>query len=304
MEQSMSYPNVQNDFLDFKVVSPQMNRASNMGLSGPNPYMVHHQQQQQQQQQQPSYEIVSHVQPQSANQMVEDTLNQLKSSVSKMMSMLERLEVRMNKVEQSTQQILKNQQEVLQVPFMSQTDLDQARQAAEQLERDSTVAKQLQAAFNKEVDVKKTSTSYRSSVSQGVTDCPICGAKVSNYELEGHVDKCLAMFSDDPKKQVQVKDTQKKVEAGFFSKMFKGAKTEKTETTTTTTKTFSTHATAPNHEAELSQNFNYFGGYPSYPVVANPQMGSPQMGHSQMVMPMYMYPSYPNTHMTTQLQDH
>jgi len=247
------------------------------------------------------YEIVPHnPQPQvSSQQLVEETLNQLKLGFSKMMSTLERLESRMTKVEQVTTQILKNQQEVLQVPFMSQSDLDNARQAAEQLERDTTVAKQLQAAFNKESEVKRTT--FRQS-SQGASDCPICGIRVGNYDLESHVDKCLELFSNDPKKEVQVKETQKKVEQGFFAKMFKGAKTETKETTTTTTKTVSTHATAPNHEVDqLNQSFNYFGGYQPY------MMGSPQHQHphgqTPMVMPMYMYPSYPNTHMTTQLQD-
>jgi len=204
----------------------------------------------------------------------------------------------MNKVEITTTQILKNQQEVLQVPFMSQEDLDKARLAAEQLERDTSVAKQLQAAYNKEIDLKRTS-SYRSTTSVAMTDCPICGMRVSNFELETHVDKCLAMFSNDPKKEAQVKETQKKVDSGFFAKMFKGGKTEKTETTTTTTKTTSTsgHGDMDN----LNQGYNYFGGYPQG------QMAPPQMmpGHPGMVMPMYMYPSYPNInsqHPHTQLE--
>jgi len=215
-------------------------------------------------------------------------LQSLKSGFNKMMSSIERLEVRMSKVEMTTTQILKNQQEVLQVPFMSQEDLDKARLAAEQLERDTSVAKQLQAAYNKEIDLRRTS-SYRSSTSVAMTDCPICGMRISNYELEAHVDKCLAMFSNDPKKEAQVKDTQKKVESGFFAKMFKGGKTEKTETTTTTTKT----TTSGHGDVDNSQGFNYYGGYPQG---GHGQMVPPQMmqGHPGMVMPMYMYPSYPN----------
>jgi len=291
----VSYPSVQqNDFLEFKISSPQLNRNNLNSSVGSNAYYSQVPQQTQQ-----SYEMVPHsnVSTSSQSQMVEETLNQLKVGFSKMMSMLERLDSRISKVEQTTTQILKNQQEVLQVPFMSQTDLDNARQVAEQLERDTTVAKQLQAAFNKEVDVRKTS-----SPSHGSSECPICGLRVGNYELETHVDKCLAMFSNDPKKETQVKETQKKVEAGFFAKMFKGGKTEKTETTTTTTKTVSTHATAPNHENDqLNQSFGYFGGYPQPYIMTSPQMHG--QGHSPVVMPMYMYPSYPNTHMTTQLQD-
>jgi len=309
MEHS-GYPSVSSDFLDFKATSPQMARSpltnsgqqrlntgymnsintnmSNMNMHSYDPQPPIHNQQMNLVPHQPQVPMQSNV----IQEEILAQLQSLKSVFNKMMGSIERLEVRVSKVESVTSQILKNQQEVLQVPFMSQSDLDQARQVAEQLERDSTVAKQLQAAYNKETDLKKSS-GYRPTTAS--TECPICGLRVSNYDLEVHVDKCLAMFSNDPKKEAQVKDTQKKVEAGFFAKMFKGAKTEKTETTTTTTKT-----TTTGHNDE-NQGFNYYNnGYP-------PQIMSPHMmqGHPGMVMPMYMYPSYPNVnqqHPHTQLE--
>jgi len=230
-----------------------------------------------------------------------ETLQQLKAGFSKMMSMLERLEIRINKVEQTTYQILKNQQETLQVPFMSQTEIDQARKIAEQLEHDTSVAKQLQAAYNKEVDVKKKSSSYNTPTLSD--DCPICGDRVSHLDLEAHVDNCLNMFSNDPKREVEVMDTKKKMETGFFSKLIGINKTTKTKTETKTTKvtTNESAATAP----LLSDHDGRMQPHPSmYPQFSYPPMHHGSNSNNQpMMMPMYMYPSYPSTHMTTSLQE-
>jgi len=222
---------------------------------------------------------------------VSSEVQQLKVGLSKMMCILERLEQRISKVEQTTSQILKNQQETLTVPFMSQTDLDQARKIAEQMEHDTSVAKQLQAAYNKEIEVKKSITSYTPTKT---SDCPICGVRVSQLELEDHVDSCLDTFSDDPKKQTEIKDTKKKIEAGFFSKLIGINKTTKTKTETTTKVT--TNATAPLLSDYEGHNM-YQYGYP--PMHHN----GPTPNVPPMMMPMYMYPSYPATHMTTQLQE-
>jgi len=61
---------------------------------------------------------------------------------------------------------------------------------------------------------------------------------VNQVDLEVHVDACLEMFSNDPKKEAEVRDTKKKVENGFFSKL---GLMKKTKTETTTTKVISTH---------------------------------------------------------------
>jgi len=244
--------------------------------------------------------------PMSSQQMVQsmprqydstfETLEQLKVGLSKMMSILEKLEQRISKVEKTTSQILKNQQETLQVPFMSQTEVDQARKIAEQMEHDTNVAKQLQAAYNKEVEVKKSITSYTPTMT---TECPICGVRVSQLDLESHVDGCLDTFSDDPKKQVEIKDTKKKMESGFFSKLIGINKTTKTKTETTTTKMTSDH---PSATAPLLSDYDT----PShvFPQFYPPMHQNGQNSNiSPMMMPMYMYPSYPATHMTTSLQD-
>jgi membrane-associated HD superfamily phosphohydrolase len=245
--------------------------------------------------------------PMSSQQMVQsmprqydstaETIEQLKVGFSKMMSILEKLEQRISKVEQTTSQILKNQQETLQVPFMSQTEVDQARKIAEQMEHDTNVAKQLQAAYNKEVEVKKSITSYTPTMT---AECPICGVRVSQLDLESHVDGCLDTFSDDPKKQVEVKDTKKKMESGFFSKLIGINKTTKTKTETTTTKITSNH---PSATAPLLSDYDSTT-HPVYPQFYPPmnQNGS-NSNLPPMMMPMYMYPSYPATHMTTSLQD-
>jgi len=225
-----------------------------------------------------------------------ETLEQLKVGFSKMMLILERLEQRITKVEQTTSQILKNQQETLTVPFMSQTEVDQARKIAEQLEHDTNVARQLQAAYNKEVEVKKSITSYTPTMT---SECPICGARISQLDLESHVDGCLDTFSDDPKKQTEVKDTKKKMEAGFFSKLIGINKTTKTKTETTTTKVTSNH---PSATAPLLSNYDSTSHH-VYPQFYPMQQNGSSSNVPPMMMPMYMYPSYPATHMTTSLQD-
>jgi len=230
-----------------------------------------------------------------------ETLQTISKGMTKMMSMLDRMEQRLQKVEQATSQILKNQQEVFQVPFMSQSEIDQARNAAEILERDSSVAKQLQAAYNKEIEVRKNFV----SVSQQMVDCPICGVRVSGGEIEMHVDQCLEMFSSDPKKEVQVQEAKKKMDQGFFSRFIKTAKTKETTTTkvtTTSTSSGKSEATAP-LLGDRDNGMMMPGYYP--PQFAYPQAfgNHPQGGQQPMMMPMYMYPSYPNTHMTTQLQE-
>lgn len=212
-----------------------------------------------------------------------EVINHLRTGMTRMMAILERLEQRIARVEQSTSQILKNQQESFQVPFMSQKEIDNARQLAEQLEQDSNVAKQLQAAYNKEIELKK-----RSGHPMMLAECPVCGVKVSQVELEAHVEKCLDMFSDDPKKQAEVKDTKQKMETGFFGKFFNKTKTETTQTTTTKVISRSNSTNMP--ETEMPQQS-------LYPTYGYPQFMPPQNMHNingvPMMMPMYMYPGYP-----------
>jgi len=225
----------------------------------------------------------------------DDTLQQLKFGLAKMMSTMERLEQRLNRVEQTTSTILKNQQETLQVPFMSQTELDKARQVAEQLEHDTNVAKQLQAAYNKEAEVKKSTTTSISYSTPRLAECPLCLGRFGQAELEGHVNQCLELFSSDPKKEKQVAQVKEQKESGFFGKFFDFHK--KTETTKVITRTTSSSssATAPllgNQENDgMMQNF-YPSPY-SYPQFNN----ASNNGGLPMMMPMYMYPSYPSPHM-------
>lgn len=232
-----------------------------------------------------------------------DSLQQLKIGFAKMMSTMERLEQRLNSVEQTTSQILKNQQETLQVPFMSQSEIDRARKVAEQLEQDTNVAKQLQAAFNKEIEVKKimSTPQLNNIVTQTTTtrvvpqqnriissECPICGVRVNQSDLEVHVDNCLEMFSDDPRREVELKDAKKKMETGFFSKFLKRT-TSKTETTKIVTETES--ANVPlltySHENDGIMNSGYYPpySYPQYPSIQNGQIQN-----QPIMMPMYMYP--------------
>jgi len=242
----------------------------------------------------------------SEAQLNAETLKLLSMGFTKMMSLLERLEQRIQRVEQTTTQILKNQQETFQVPFMSQAEIDQARQAAELLERDSSVAKQLQAAYNKETEVRKS----MATVSQSLVECPICGVRVNGFDIEAHVDQCLEMFSNDPKKESQVQDTKKKMDQGFFSRFMKTSASKKmTETTTTKVVTTSTssgksEASAPllGNDSMSPNNAYYAPHMPfAYPPAFTANGQSQQ--HPPMMMPMYMYPSYPATHMTTNLQE-
>lgn len=312
----------QDDFLEFHqtqqvMKSPQQIHHQNHGL-----HSLYQQPQQIQQPQSPhmqhppqsphtQHQIV--LSPPSSHHDVE-TLQQLKTGMAKMMSVMERLEQRLNKVEATTSQILKNQQETLQVPFMSQAEVDKARQVAEQLEQDTSVAKQLQAAYNKEIEMKKT----RTTTSMIVAECPICGTRVNQMDLEAHVDNCLNMLSKDPKKEKELVEAKKKIETGFFSKFLKKTKTE-TKVTTTESATAPLLSRVPS-EQDLMLMPNYYPhpqhfGYPGYP--------SPQQVHSisnnangnsngnngnnsnnshmppPMMMPMYMYPSYPPTHMSS-----
>jgi len=286
------WPNYQDDFVDFK--SP---------TSNPN--------------------VVSSIPPSTSNSLATistpiypevDALLQLKQGFSKMMMTMERLEERISRVERTTNQILKNQQETLQVPFMSQGDLDKARQVAEQMEQDTVVAKQLQAAYNKEIELRKKQTQTQQHQSVILSDCPICGVRVNQMDLEVHVDNCLQMFSNDPRKAEEVKDTRKKVESGFFARLFKTNTSTKTTETKVTTTTQSSTPTDNYHEGMIP---NYYP--PPSHTSHHPQFGYPQfspppssmnMTHHgnnsngmPMMMPMYMYPSYPATHMTTQLQE-
>jgi len=163
------------------------------------------------------------------------------------------------------------------------------------------VAKQLQAAYNKEIEVKKnmgsTNASYHMPAQH--SDCPICGVRVNVMDLEVHVDNCLQMFSNDPKKQVEVRDTKQKMEKGFFGKLWNFNSVQKTKTETT--KVTTTQSSAP-HEIHNEGMQNFYPspyGYPQFP--SHPHQGP--NGMPPMMMPMYMYPSYPSTHMTTQLQE-
>jgi len=254
-----------------------------------------------------------------------ESIQQLKVGMAKIMQTLERLETRLNRVEATTTQILKQQQETLSVPFMSQSEIDKARIMAEQMEQDSSVAKQLQAAYNKEVEVRKNVTrttthltsppSYSSSSyptpTPSIQECPICGARVLQSELEVHVDNCLEQFSDDPKKESQVKETKKKIETGFFGKFFKSTKTETTKVVTQSSSPNApllSNSNYPNNDAMVNMP-SIYPAFAAYPTSYPPSQNSPQQYHSNsnylasnnsinntqpVMMPMYMYPSYPN----------
>jgi len=229
-----------------------------------------------------------------------ESLNQLKLGFSKMMQTMERLEQRLNRVEQTTTQILKNQQEVLTAPFMSQTELDHARKVAEQLEHDTSVAKQLQAAYNKETEVRKNLASYSTMMGQ----CPLCGARVNQMELESHVEKCLELFSSDPKKQVEVKETKQKAEAGFFSRLYKTSKTEKTKVISNMPPSANTPLLSEHDGQQMMVNpSSYYPppfAYPSYPPYSGSPHQPPHQPPHQMMMPMYMY--HPGMHGTPNIE--
>jgi len=294
MQQQPSYPVInpqtymspQDDYLN--VMKPMNNRSSPM--TGNSPLMPRANQ---------AIGQSPPMQQQSDASLNAEMLKQLSMGFNKMMTMLERLEQRVQRVEQSTAQILKNQQETFQVPFMSQSDIDSARQAAELLERDSSVAKQLQAAYNKEVEVRKS----LSSTSQTKVECPLCGARVSGVDIEVHVDQCLEMFSNDPKKETQVQDAKKKMDQGFFSRFIKSTPSKKTleKTETTTTKVVTTTSTGKSEaSAPLLGDPNNVGFYPTpMPYPFPPAFASPngQQSPQPMMMPMYMYPSYPPAQM-------
>lgn len=277
-----SMPHSNEDFFqEYTKVNPGMYKSSNSTVSSIPAQSLVVQQPQAQIQAQPQAQF----QPQTQTSFDPEVITQLTNGMSRMMAILERLEQRISRVEQSTSQILKNQQESFQVPFMSQKEIDTARTLAEQLEQDTSVAKQLQAAYNKEVEVKKRTSVYPMMLAE----CPMCGARVAQNELEVHVEKCLDMFSNDPQKEIQVKETKQKMETGFFGKFFNKTKTE----TTTTTKVLSrsnSNAVMPEHSSEMAQQ----GLYPAY---AYPQFAQNQHNMNingvPMMMPMYMYPGYP-----------
>jgi len=240
--------------------------------------------------------------PSSSHRDVE-TLQKLSIGMAKMIATMERLEQRLNKVEMTTSQILKNQQETLQVPFMSQTEIDKARLVAEQLEQDTNVAKQLQATYNKEIEMrKKTIVTTNNSVI--LSECPICGVRVNQMDLEVHVDNCLEMLSHDPKKEQEAKKKIEQQNPGFFSRFLKKTKTYET------TKVTTTESTAPllsKSESDHNEMTNFYPNYGFMPPQQQgmshmpPQHHQQQQQHSQgqfpMMMPMYMqYPQYPTNY--------
>lgn len=279
----------QDDFLEFKPTYPHTQSISPTPSSVSNSVVV----------------------PPSSLYPDPDALQQLKLGFAKMMETMERLEKRLNRVEQTTTQILKNQQETLTVPFMSQSELDKARVVAEQLEQDTNVAKQLQAAYNKETEIKKNLGGGQSQIAQyhgyGAQECPLCGARVSQMEIQHHVDQCLGMFQDDPKKQAQVAETKKKVDQGFFGRMLKFNTTSTKTETKVTTQQQTTAAPSDMTENTMHPPYAYppSFGYPQVSYAHAPSQHGQPPGNAMapMMMPMYMYPSYPNTHMTTQLHD-
>jgi len=307
------WTNGQDDFLDFQ---KQMPSSPQLSHSHPHPHPQSHSNGQ------PAYSNgINQVSSSSlivntANSSANSDTEQLKLGFTKMLLILERLEQRIAKVEQTTFQILKTQQETLTVPFMSQSELDKARQVAEQMEQDSSVAKQLQAAYNKEIELKKNMSStnnyyqphYGYNNLQSV-DCPICGSRVKQMDIEAHVDSCLAMIADDPKRAIEAKEVKKKIDSGFFSRLFKT--NTKTETTKVITTTQSESATAPLLANSIDNHTNSYEGanngtnlYPPFSYHPHPMSMPPHninIPHNvPMMMPMYMYPSYPSH---TQLQE-
>jgi len=235
---------------------------------------------------------------------LDETMNSLKSSMNKMMTSLERMEQRLNRVEQTTNQILKNQQEVLQAPFISQNELDNARKVAEKFEKDSAVAKQLQAAYNKEIEVRKNMAPRHTQQWQTVQtpmmqvamnqagQCPICGGRFAMNVLENHVQQCLDQFSEDPKKEIEIQETKKKMETGFFGRLIKSTKTtEKTKVISQNSPLLGEHEMVVNPNNYYPQSYSY--GYPMQQQ--QQQLGYPMQQQNQQHSNQWSnYDGYPN----------
>jgi len=250
----------------------------------------------------------------NSSHQTKEVLNQMQGYFEKITSYMERVDKRLNTLENTAQTILKNQKgngdDISH--FVPKGDLEVLKKMQEQMESDMEVAKRLQAELDgkfmkekkeekKEKKEKKerskSSDSSRSSSSSmspsSMQECPICTLKVPFAELEFHVNQCLEGIekpSGDGKT-----DTATQEKASFWRRVFgPGPKKEDaTKTTASTPTPTPTRLALPAPPSTGAPNM-YPGGQDFYQMPQMPQMpfvyrgGYPQ---PQMAPPqMYPYP--------------
>jgi hypothetical protein len=215
-------------------------------------------------------------------------MDQMQQQFNKFMNFFEGVDRRLNKLEKATQEILSQQNSVVTVSY-DPTEVLQAAQQMQQEKTDEELARRLQEELNREEPKKTTptprppekKTEVKKSVSPTMNDCPVCGKKFSDLEIDEHVNTCLDKVPPGEKQ-------------GIFGKWWGGKKEDpktKTDTkkddkkTSTPTPTpvmytpYAIPATTRNNSSYPGQMvpYGYPGGYmmPNgqfvyYPVPQNP----------------------------------
>jgi len=129
-------------------------------------------------------------------------MDQMQQQFSKIMGFFEMVDRRLTKLENSTQEILSQQNSVVTVPY-DPTEILHAAQQMQQEQADAELARRLQEEETRDIESKKVSTLTPRPITKPVEkkvpekkpasmlDCPICNKKLSEYEIEEHVNTCL-----------------------------------------------------------------------------------------------------------------
>jgi len=222
---------------------------------------------------------------------MDDRLTRLESLMSHNLYILHQQQ---QSQQQQQVQVAKNkdtQEEDLESALKEQVkaELAQLKRMQAQYEKDSEIAKKIQAQMDDEYFVEErkkfyqqpppTVTSYQPPKPRvpGYEECPICQMQFKQSELEAHVYACL-----DGDKNIAADGTKKVVDKpGFLARLF-GAKTTPEEKVPLT----SSPAQQPHH-TPVEYPGQPGGIYPG--VAAYPPMYSPYMGTAMPAPPMYYY---------------
>jgi hypothetical protein len=221
---------------------------------------------------------------------MDDRLTRLESLMSHNLYLLHQQQQQQQQVQ--TQKPKHSQEEDVESALKEQVkaELEQLKKAQAQYEKDSDIAKKIQAQMDDEYFSEERKKFYSQPPSTtvyqppkpkvpGYEECPLCQMQFKVSELESHVYACL-----DGEKNIKEDGTKKVVDKpGFLARLF-GAKTE--EKSPEKVPLVSAQAQPAHHTPEYPH-----GIYPNmatYPPMY-PMPSSPYMGAAMPPPPMYYY---------------
>jgi hypothetical protein len=229
---------------------------------------------------------------------MDDRLTRLESLMSHNLYVLHQQQQQQQQQQQVVKSNKDTQEEDLESALKEQVkaELAQLKKMQAQYEKDTEIAKKIQAQMDDEYFVEErkkfytqpqTVTPYQPPKARipGYEECPLCQMQFKQSELEAHVYACL-----DGEQNIAADGSKKVVDKpGFLARLFGGGKTTSEEKAPLVSS--QTHQQPHHSPVEYpGQPGGIYPGIPAYHTPMYPVPSSPYMGaHAMPPPPMYYY---------------